>query len=63
MTPRLVGLGGTQETFSGTTWTFSGSNWRYLSVAGTFSYPHTSVRGMVYGSGKIRNEVDLTKAW
>ena len=61
--PRMIGLGGTQETFSGTTWTFSDSNWHYLSVTGTFSYAHASVRGMVYGSGKIKYDIDLTKAW
>ena len=60
---RLVGLGGTQETFTGTTWTFSDSNWHYVSVTGTFSYPHTSVRGLVRGDGKIRYDVDLTRAW
>lgn len=63
VTPRMVGLGGTQETFSGTTWTFSDSNWHYVAVTGTFSYAHTQVRGMVYGSGKIKYDVDLTKAW
>ncbi|MBA3877994.1 MAG: hypothetical protein C0498_13935 [Anaerolinea sp.] len=61
--PRMIGLGGTQETFTGTTWTFSDSNWHYVGVTGTFSYAHASVRGMVYGSGKIKYDIDLTKAW
>jgi len=60
---RLNGLGGTTETYDSPTYTFSDSAWHYVSVTGTFNSPHSSVRGLVRGSGKIRYDVDLTKLW
>lgn len=61
--PRMVGLGGTQETRDGATQTSSDTLWHYVSVTGTFSNAHTSVRGMVRGSGKIKYDIDWTKLW
>ncbi len=60
---RMVGLGGTQETRDSATQTFSDSLWHYVSVTGTFSYAHTSVRGLVRGSGKVKYDIDLTRLW
>ena len=59
----MVGLGGTQETRDGATQTFSDSAWHYVSVTGTFSNAHTSVRGLVRGSGKVRYDADLMRLW
>lgn len=60
---RLSGIGGTTETYDSTTYTFSDSAWHYVSVSGAMSDAHSSVRGMVRGSGKVKFDVDWTSLW
>lgn len=62
-TPRLVGIGGTSETYDGSALTVSDSFWRQISVSHALASGHTSVRGMVRGSGNVKFDMDLANLW
>ncbi len=56
-------IGGTAETYDSATYTFTDRGWHYVSVSHAMNYAHTSVRGLVRGSGKVKFDVDWTSLW